>query len=107
VGGVQHQQPHATEHALMYSIDYGIVDAGVGRVSPPGENVGRAQDLLTQAMLWLILSGCHDRSGITEQFGHSGGDGAVHAIWVALGHAGAISFGLFVKVFAPYSDADR
>jgi hypothetical protein len=58
-------------------------------------------------MLWLILSGRDDRSGITEQFGDSRGYRAVHAVRVALGHADAISFGLFVKVFAPYSDADR
>ena len=32
---------------------------------------------------------------------------AVHAAWVTLGHAGPISFGSFVKVLAPYSDADR
>jgi hypothetical protein len=58
-------------------------------------------------VLWLILSGRGDHNGITEHFGDSCGDGAVHAVWVALGHAGAIALGLFVKVFAPYSDADR
>ena len=58
-------------------------------------------------MLWLILSSRDDRNGITEQFGDSCRDGTVHAVWVALSHAGAILFGLFVKVFAPYSDADR
>ena len=104
---MQYQQPHATEHTLMYSIDYCIVDGGMGRVSPPGENIGRIQDLLGQAVLWLILSGRDDRNGVTEQLGDSCGDGAVHAVWVALGHVSAISLGLLVKVFAPYSDADR
>jgi hypothetical protein len=31
----------------------------------------------------------------------------VHAAWVALGHAGAISFGLFMEILAPHCDADR
>ena len=91
----------------MYSIYYRIVDAGMSRMSPPGQHIGRIQDLLGEAVLWLILSGHGDGRGIAERFGDSGGDGTVHAAWVTLGHAGMIAFGLLMKVLAPHGDADR
>ena len=43
---MQHQQAHPTENALMYSLDDCVVDAGMGCMSPPGQHVGRVQDLL-------------------------------------------------------------
>ena len=58
-------------------------------------------------MLLLILSGHGDGNGVAEDFADASGDGAVHAAWVTVGHASTIGFGLFVKVLAPYSDADR
>ena len=67
VGGVQHQQTHAAENALMYSVDDGLVDCGMGCMSPPGQDVGTGQDLLGQTMLWLILGSRADGNGVTQQ----------------------------------------
>jgi hypothetical protein len=104
---MQYQQTHSAENALMYPIYDRVVDRGMGGMSPPRQNVRRGQDFLGQAMLGLILSSRAHRDRVTQQFGEASRNGAVHAAWVALGHGGAISFGLFVKVLAPHGDADR
>jgi hypothetical protein len=59
---VQDQQTHATKNALLYTINDRIVDAGMGRMAPPGEHIGAIEDFLGQTMFWLILSSsrnCH------------------------------------------------
>ena len=104
---MQHEKPHTAKHALLEAIDHRIVNAGMGGVPPPGQHIGPAQDLIGQPVLWLILSSNVDRDGITQQFGETSGDCTVHAAGVALSHASLVAFGSFMKVLAPYGDADR
>jgi hypothetical protein len=104
---VQYQEAHTAEDALLHTIHYGIFNTGVRCMAPPGQHVGHIQHIVSEAVLWLILSGGTYRHGITKQLAQATRDCAVHAARVALGHAGTISLGLFVEVLAPYGDADR
>ena len=76
-------------------------------MTPPGEHVGAVQDLLGEPVLGLVLRGDADLHGVAQQLGQAGGDGAVHAVGIALGHAGLVAFGVLVEVLAPDGDADR
>jgi hypothetical protein len=59
---------------------------------PPGEHIGRRQESLVEAVLWLILSSRGDPDGVAQQFGQTGSDCAVHSLGVALGHGSLVAF---------------
>ena len=105
--GVQHQQAHPAEHPPVHPVDHRVVDAGVGRVPPPGQDVGVVQHLVGQAVLRLVLGGGADLDRVAEQLARARGDRAVHALGIALGHAGPVALGVLVEVLAPDGDADR
>jgi len=90
-----------------YPIYHRVIDACMRRMAPPGEHVGRRQDALVKAVLWLILSSPGNRDGVAQHFSQAGSDCAVHSVGVALGHSGLVAFCPLVKVLAPDSDADR
>jgi hypothetical protein len=75
----------------LHSIDDGIRYAGMGRMSPPGQHIGRRQDVLRQTVFWLILSGQADGYGVTQQLVQASGYCTVHAVWIALCHASPVS----------------
>ena len=104
---MQREQTHPTQNALVYPIDDRIINLRVRRMSPPGEHIGRRSDVLGQTVLWLILSSRIDDHGAPEELRDAGRDCPMHAVWIALGHAGLVSFESFVKILAPYGDADR
>jgi hypothetical protein len=91
----------------VYAIDYRVVNVLMRRMAPPGEHIGRRQESLVKAVLWLILRSRGDRDGVAQKFSQTGSDCAVHSLGVALGHGSLVAFSPLVKVLAPYSDADR
>jgi hypothetical protein len=91
----------------VYAIDYRVVNVLMRRMAPPGEHIGRGQDVFCQTVFWLILSSRGDRDGVAQKFSQTGSDCAVHPLGVPLGHGSLVAFCPLVKVLAPYGDADR
>ena len=57
---VQDHQAHAFPDAPANTLDDGVVHLAVGRVTPPGEDVRRSQDFVSEAVLGFIQRGCSD-----------------------------------------------
>ena len=104
---MQDEQAHTAEHPPMHPVDHGVVDPSVGRVAPPGEDIGAAEDFLAQPVFGLILGRGPDLDGVAEEVDQAGRDGTVHAVRIALRHAGLVAVGMLMKVLAPDGDADR
>src|SRR5258708_24102961 len=49
----QDDESHAQQHALVDSLDDGVVNPSVRRVAPPGQDIGSLQHLVGQAVLGL------------------------------------------------------
>src|SRR5215217_5713164 len=107
VRGVQDQQAHAAENALMHPIDHLIINLSVGGVAPPGQHVCTCQHLPRQSVLWLILGGGTNLDCCSHEVTEPGRDRAMHSLWISLRHAGSISFKILVIVLAPDGDTDR
>src|SRR5450759_2100754 len=54
---MQDNQAHAGQHTLVDALDDCIVDLIVSHVPPPQEHIRLCQDILSQAMLWIIECG--------------------------------------------------
>ena len=54
MAGVKDDQAHPVEDPALDPIDDGVGDLGVGGMAPPGQDVGRGEDLLGQAVLGLV-----------------------------------------------------
>ena len=60
-----------------------------------------------EPVVGLVLGGDPDLDLGAERLLETGGDGAVHAVGIPLGHLGPVALGVLVEVLAPYGDADR
>jgi hypothetical protein len=100
VAGVQHQQAHAFEHALVHALNDAFFHLAVRAVAPPGEHVGGFEHLFCEAVVGLLQSGGGDfKIALLAQ---RVGDALVHAVRV---DAADVFVFLFVDVFAPDGDA--
>ena len=57
VSGVQADQPHSFEHALLQAVDYLVLDLIVSQMSPPDQHVGNVEQFVGEAMLRLVERG--------------------------------------------------
>ena len=76
---MQHDESHAQQHALMHTLHHRVVDVVVSNVTPPGEDVGRRQNLFRQAVLRLIKRRRAHVRARSQSVADSFGDGGVHA----------------------------
>src|SRR5262249_23035962 len=53
---MQHEQTHPIQYILLYAIHHMILDFIVQHVAPPRQDIGLAQHVIGQAMLWLVES---------------------------------------------------
>ena len=106
VPGVQHQQAHPAEHPLVHPLDHRVVHLGVGGVAPPGEDVGGVQTSSVSPCSGSSWVAVRTSTALPRSSRNSVGDGAVHPLGIALGHAGPIAVGVFVEVLAPDGDAE-
>ncbi len=104
---VEHQQAHPAEHPPVHQVHHLVGDAGVGGVSPPGEDVGVVQHIGGEPVLRLVLGGGAYVDRVTEQLAQPGRDRTVHPVGITLGHTLAVAFAVLVEVLAPDGDPDR
>ena len=83
MAGMQDHETHAVEHPLLHPVDDGVVDLGVRHMAPPGQDVGRIEDRLAQAMLRLVQCGGR---GFVAAFAQTGGEAGVDAVGIDLRH---------------------
>src|SRR5579859_5788968 len=80
VGGMQHDQAHAVEHALVDAPDDVVADLVVRQVAPPGEHIGLGQYTCAEPLLWIVERGsAHAGQAVLAQ---AVGNGRVQAAWV-------------------------
>jgi hypothetical protein len=97
--GVQHEQPHTGQYPFVDPVGELVVHLGVRRVAPPGQDVGRLEDVVRQPLLRLVEDGGADVDTFAEVRADGVGDGPVHTGRVALGDVG---LGLLVPALAPH-----
>ena len=96
VAGVQHDQPHALQHALLHAVHDLVLHLAVRHMAPPGQHVGVEQHFLGQPMLGLVQRSSLDVEALLAQ---RIGDHNMHAVGIDGLHLRVV---LFVAKLAPH-----
>ena len=99
---MEDDEAHALVDAPGDALDDGVVDAAVGLVAPPEQDVGLVEPRLGQAVLGLVLGGGRDRDALVGV--EAGGDRAVDAVGVDRADDGVLAL---VDVLVPDDGSDH
>jgi hypothetical protein len=103
VGGVEKDDAHTFEDAL---VDFGgdfVADIVVGHVAPPGHDVGVGEEFVGEAVVGGVEDGGADLDLVAEVFGDGGGQDVVHAVGVDFADGFVADF---VAELVPDGDAE-